>query len=139
VSGPGRNRESIERLWTALAPGSALATLETFCAADYVRHSEDGDVGREELARALEELFAGFPDLAGPIEDLVAEGDRVAFRWSATGTHTAAYMGVPPTNKVVSVSGITISRFEGHLVAEEWASWNRTSILHALGIIPIGI
>jgi predicted ester cyclase len=47
-------------------------------------------------------------------------------------------MGVPPTHKRITATGITISRLEGGRIVEEWASWNKVSVLHTLGIIPIG-
>jgi predicted ester cyclase len=47
-------------------------------------------------------------------------------------------MGVPPTYRSITFSGMTISRFDPDgRIAEDWASWNRVSVLHSLGIVPL--
>jgi predicted ester cyclase len=86
----------------------------------------------------LANLYFGFPDLKRIQYDVIAEGDRVAYRWEATGTHLGEYMGVRPTGQPVVARGMVMVRFENGLIAEEWASWNRASLLHDLGIIPLG-
>jgi predicted ester cyclase len=71
------------------------------------------------------------------LSEIVAEGDLVAWRWVGAGTHEHSYMGVPATHKRVGAEGLTISRFRDGLIAEEWASWNKVTVLHRLGIFPI--
>ena len=86
---------------------------------------------------------AGFPDLQFTVEDMVAEGDRVVTRWSASGTHTgelrgiAPYVrGIPPTNKRVTVTGITISHIANGQIVESWSSWDTLGMMQQLGLIP---
>ncbi|HWC64708.1 MAG TPA: ester cyclase, partial [Thermoanaerobaculia bacterium] len=54
--------------------------------------------------------YSSFPDLKRPVEDLVAEGDKVVARWSSVGTHSGDFMGTPPSGKTVRTTGITIFR-----------------------------
>lgn len=103
----------------------------------YVRHSGDSTLDRDAYRAVIEELYTAFPDLTMTILDAVEHGDRVAFRWESTGTHTESYLGVLPTHKQVTARGMTISRFEGEQIVEDWTSWDKASVLDSLGIIQL--
>ena len=91
-------------------------------------------------AQALKEVFARlrriFPDLHISVEDLIAEGDKVAGRNSVTGTHLGEYMGVPPTGKSVAYDEIIIFRFVDGRIAETWGVVDILSQMRQLGVIP---
>jgi steroid delta-isomerase-like uncharacterized protein len=131
------NRGTILALWDATDRLKDPAAVDRFLAPNYVRHSSEGDYSREDFARMLADLYRGFPDLSSSVADLIADGDRVAFRWVSVGTHLDTYMGVPATHKRITASGITISRFHDGVIAEDWASWNKVNVLYDLGIIPL--
>jgi steroid delta-isomerase-like uncharacterized protein len=77
-----------------------------------------------------------FPDLHYTVEDVVAEGDKVVARWTASGTHTGDMMGIAPTGKLVKAPGITIFRFaHGHIV-EGRTVWDALAFLQQLGVVP---
>jgi steroid delta-isomerase-like uncharacterized protein len=77
-----------------------------------------------------------FPDLSTSIEDLVADGDRVALRSIVRGTNTGEFMGTPPTGKQITVEWESIYRFEGGKVAEMWDAWNVLAVMEQLGLTP---
>jgi steroid delta-isomerase-like uncharacterized protein len=131
------NREAVLDLWHLIDADRDLGAIDRFLASSFMRHTSEGDYSREQWRDALADLYAGFPDLETTIEDILAEGDKVAYRWLSVGTHLGAYMGVPATRKRVTARGITISRLDEGRVIEDWASWNKVSVLHDLGIIPI--
>lgn len=118
-------------------PEGAFESLDKYYAANFVRHGDKRDYTLEQLRVGLTELYLGFPDLKRVQYDLMSDGERVAYRWEAAGTHLGEYMGVRPTGRPVSTSGITMVRFEGGLITEDWVSWNKASLLHDLGIIPL--
>jgi steroid delta-isomerase-like uncharacterized protein len=134
-----RLSDRVLELWREVEEEGRIDAMDEYFAEDYVRHSEEGDASREEFKQIIDDLHAGFPDLTFEVLDLVEEGDRVAYRWRSTGTHDGPYLDVPATHRRVVASGLTISRFDddGRTV-EDWASWNKVSVLHTLGIIPIG-
>jgi len=72
----------------------------------------------------------------GVIDEQLAEGDLVASRWTGRGTHQGELMGIPPTGKQVTVSGITISRVKNGKVVEEWSNWDTLGMLQQLGVVP---
>ena len=80
---------------------------------------------------------AAFPDLELAVEQQIAEGDLVVTRWTARGTHEGELMGVAPTGKQATVSGITIDRFDGGRIAESWTNWDTLGLLKQLGAVPI--
>ncbi|MGE3799078.1 MAG: ester cyclase [Thermomicrobiales bacterium] len=92
--------------------------------------------GRDGFKQAVRMMHAAFPDIHYTIEDMIAEGDRIATRWTLQGTHRSAFLGVPPTGKQVSVEGIHILRFEDGMVVECWEVWDQLSLLRQLGAAP---
>jgi predicted SnoaL-like aldol condensation-catalyzing enzyme len=69
--------------------------------------------GPEGLKQYAAMNLGAFPDARVTVEDQIAEGDMVATRWTATGTHTGELLGIPPTGRRSEISGITINRFSG--------------------------
>jgi len=106
---------------------------------EYVTHAVGPDLpptleGLKIFIRALRE---GIPDLQCPVEEVVAEGDRVAGRFSLRGTHLGTLLGIPATGRQVAVGVMVIARFDaaGKWV-EDWASWDQLGMLQQLGVIP---
>jgi len=67
---------------------------------------------------------------------MIAEEDKIAVRWTVTGTQKGEFMGIPPTGKKVRFEGMTVYRFEGDKVAEMWWVSNEIAILRQLGVFP---
>ncbi len=76
-----------------------------------------------------------FHDLNVTVEDMVAEGDKIAARFTAHGIHKGAFMGLPPTDKPISMTGIEIFRIEGGKIAEIWGEANLLGLMQQLGIV----
>ncbi|OFW70937.1 MAG: hypothetical protein A2Y55_01360 [Actinobacteria bacterium RBG_16_68_12] len=84
----------------------------------------------------IEKYLAGFPGGGITVDDQIAEGDKVATRWTGRGTHTGEMAGISPTGKEVTVSGLTLSRLENGMVVEEWTTWDTLGMLVQLGAVP---
>jgi hypothetical protein len=87
-----------------------LAIIDELCTPNHVGHTPPLTThGPEEYKQSFSVVLTAFPNLHFTIEDQLAEADLVAthYRWS--GTHTGEFMGIPPTGKQVTVSGISIS------------------------------
>jgi predicted ester cyclase len=78
-------------------------------------------------------FLRAFPDLRFTMEDQLAEGDRVAYRWHARGTHTGPLGAAPPTGKPVAVDGLIVDRVVGGRVQERWEQWDQSLMLKQLG------
>jgi steroid delta-isomerase-like uncharacterized protein len=105
-------------------------------AADFVDHEMPPGTppGPEEALRYRAMLLAAFPDLRVKIEDIVAEGDRVAVRASWTGTHrgTFAPMPLPATNRIGQLSGMVFWRIRDDRLVERWATLDRMGLYQQL-------
>ncbi len=77
-----------------------------------------------------------FPDWHSELHELVAEGDIVVERFTASGTQQGELMGVPPTGKTVSLPGINIFRLRDGLVVERWGRLDELGFLRQLGVVP---
>ena len=116
-----------------------LSTFDETHAINFVPHdpSNPADIkGREGIKQRYAEIVSAFPDLHYTIEDLVAEGDRVVVRWTASLTHTGEFEGVPPTGNRAVVPGVYFDRRKGGRMGEEWAIGDTLGLLQQLGIIP---
>jgi steroid delta-isomerase-like uncharacterized protein len=106
---------------------------------DYVTHSVGPDLPPtlDGLKMFIHALRQGVPDLQCPMEAVVAEGDRVAGRFTMVGTHAGTLFGIPATGKAVNVGVMVIARFnEAGKWVEDWASWDQLGMLQQLGVIP---
>jgi steroid delta-isomerase-like uncharacterized protein len=121
----------------ALNRGDVSAAEETF-APDCVIHitgSAEPLRGPAAFAQFVGGMIAGFPDVRFELEDQLESGDVVAYRWSATGTHTGPLGNVPPTGKRVRVDGMAFDRLAGGKVVERWEQWDQTAMLRQLGLM----
>ena len=82
-------------------------------------------------------MLAGFPDYQTMIDDLFAEGDKVAARITMTGTHQGDFMGIPATGKHVSFTGIYIARIADEKIVEHWGEEDAVSLLQQLGVLLV--
>jgi predicted ester cyclase len=83
------------------------------------------------------EWYDAFPDTHYTIDDMVAEGDKVAARVTVTGTHKGEFMGIPPTNKKVKISLIFIDRFAGGKIVEDNGEYSALDLMRQLGLSRI--
>jgi steroid delta-isomerase-like uncharacterized protein len=131
------NRAFLRRFYEEVLNKGNLDFIDEICAPDYVEHAhESPSPDREGLKREMAMLRGAFSDLHVTVEDLVAEGDKVVARTTARGTHSGALMGLPPTGKVVTVSGMDITRFAGGMAVEHWGMNDELGMMQQLGLIP---
>ena len=98
-----------------------LAVFDELHSPDYVCHTLSRTIqGPEPFKQLLSMLLSAVPDLHYTIEDLFGEGDRVVVRYTARGTHKGDLMGIPPTGKLVTVTGTDIMRVANGKILEEW-------------------
>ena len=105
----------------------------------YLAHQADGSVlerGPEDVKRFMGEFRQAFPDFHSTVEDQIAEGDKVATRWTMRGTHKGEFRGMPPTGNKLEITGIGIFRFSEGKVVESWDNFDQLGMMRQLGAIP---
>ena len=132
------NKTLVRRFIEEVLAGGDFAALAELTAPDCVEHTAAPGYppGEGTIARHMILWRAAFPDLAITIEDLVAEGARVAARWTLRGTHRGAFLGLPPTGRRVTVAGMELYRLAGGRIAERWAVVDTLGLLRQLGLPP---
>ena|SRR5437899_2971856 len=115
-----------------------FAVLDELIADDCLDHSAPPGTpsGRGGVIQFFTMFRSAFPDLHYTIEDQIAEGDKVVTRNIWRGTHQGAFLGLPPTGKQVTVTGIDITRWAGGKAVEHWANQDLLGLMQQLGAFP---
>ena len=106
---------------------------------DFVLHdpsSETGELGAQDIKGSIEWLHSAFPDARLTIEDQVAEGEKVATRYTFRGVHRGALMGEAPTGKEVTFTGHATDYFSGGKIVESWPNWDTLGLMQQVGAVP---
>ena len=131
------NKAIVRRYYDEVLTGRNLEVVDKLFAPDFISHTASGKI--VDLATYLQAVsmsHSAFPDLHVTIEDQMAEGDKVATRWTAHGTQTGPYMGIPPTGRALTVSAIHIHRLANDRLIEHWEQIDTLGALQQLGVLP---
>jgi len=142
VSVEKHNKEVVRRIFEDSINSGKLELLNQLIAEDYVGQGAGPPSGRSAFAATMQALREGFPDIHYRLEDLVAEGDKVAVRWQWKGTHRGTFRGpagvFAPTGKAVSNDGMAIFQLKEGKVVRSWLSTDRLGFLQEVGGLPKG-
>lgn len=131
------NKELYRRVVEDLNRGDLEASL-AFTAPDATLNGHP--LGREGDRHRAQVLAEAFPDQHYELEEMVAEGDRLAVRWRMTGTHEGVLAGptmtIPPTGKRLDMRGMSMYRIEDGMAEEIWESFDMMDFLRQLGVLP---
>ena len=136
------NKALVRRMFEEVWNQGNIARIAEFYSPAHVEHTSSGPVhGQEGYKQYVMIYRTAFPDAHYTVEDQLAEGDKVVTRWSARGTHQGPLMGIPPTGKQGTVTGIGIARFEGGKIVEVWSEFDALGMFQQLGlmILPPGM
>jgi len=127
-------RRYIEVVWNE----KNIAALDDFLASHYRRYvsAHAAPLTREGQRQRIASFHTAFPDIYFTLEDLFAEGDRVAFRAILRGTHQGPFpllQEMTPTGKQVTISVIDTVRIENGKLAEHWGGPDTLNLLQQLG------
>jgi steroid delta-isomerase-like uncharacterized protein len=116
--------EVVVGLFATVFNAGELDAVEQFVAPDHENHDPTAPSvprGPQGVRMLAEQYREAFPDLNIEINELFGAGDRVAHRWTMTGTHRGEILGISPTGKRIEVSGIEVNRVAHGKVADSWA------------------
>ena len=116
-----------------------LAVADAIIAPNFVNYDpgtpplSSGPEGYKQLVTAYR---TAYPNLQLSVDDLFAEADKVAVRWSARGTHSGPLGDIPPTGKQMMITGISVLTIAAGKVAAQHTNWDTLGMLQQLGVIP---
>ena len=133
-----KNKEIARRL-TYLLDHDDAAQIKELLSPDFVSHfaTLPQPLDREHYIQVNHLAKLAFNDLSRSVEDVVAEGDKVAVRITARGTHTGMYQGFHGTGKITKITGIAIRRILDEKIVEEWVITDQLGLLQQLGILKL--
>ena len=126
------------RLFDEVYNQGDLSVIDDIIGRNIVGHDPTGAVpirGIDGYRQATVLWRDSFPDLKVSVDDVVAEGDRVAARWTLLGHHQGEFMRVPPTGREVNVGGIIIYRLASGKIIEYWGVFDSLNLMRQLGAI----
>lgn len=92
--------------------------------------------GREGLKAILRVLWSAFPDMHWAVQEMIAEGEMVVTRFTWTGTHRGAFLGIPASGRSVEVKGVVIDHLDRGKMAESRILMDTMGLMQQLGVIP---
>ncbi|MFP9190474.1 ester cyclase [Natronosalvus vescus] len=141
---PAKNMEVVRRYYEEAFNRGRTELLDELIAETVVNHDPVSDEtltpeearGFEGFVRHVESARNAFPDAMVTIEEMIAEDETVAVRFTFEGTNDGSYGGMEPTGKQVSGSNMVWMRLEDGLIVERWAESDNLEFLQQLGILP---
>ena len=132
------NRALVRRFVDEVQSAGNVDLIDEICSPGFVNHSAPPGVPADrEGVKIIAAMFRrAFPDSHFTVEDMVAEGDKVATRKTFRGTHEGEFMGIPPSGRTVNVGLIDIVRISGGRVVEHWSMGDSLGLMQQLGAIP---
>lgn len=84
------------------------------------------------VEKFVSEFLAAFPGLQHTIEEMIVEGDRIAVRFSARGTHSGRWKHYPASGKLIYYSGVTLVQIEGGKVKHHHTWWDTLELIQQI-------
>ena len=133
-----QNKELCRRLYAAVSTGDFDA-LDQLVAPNFIEHEmvDPGlPAGREGMKTLFRMVRQAMPDMVMTVEDMVAEGERVAVRAVMSGTQTGEFMGIPASGKRVEMTVMDLHRIENNQFSEHWGVSDMLAFMTQIGAIP---
>jgi steroid delta-isomerase-like uncharacterized protein len=132
------HKQLVEQFYEEVVNAGDIDKIDEILSEDFVENEEFPGLSqdREGVKEFFRMLRSAFPDVRFQAEDVISEGELAAARYTMTGTHEGEFMGVPPTGKQVTVSGIDIVRLRDGKRFEHWGQFDAMGLMQQLGALP---
>ena len=133
------NKAIVHRLYEEVWNKRRLELVDEIISPSHALHDPNvtgSAIGPEAYKRQVTRFVTAFPDLRFTIEDAVAENEKLVVAWTISGTHQGAFMGIPATNKKVSVEGITINHIVNGKIMDSYISYDALGMIQQMGLAP---
>ena len=107
-----------------------------FCPDCTYHSSATGELKGEAFRKFFTTAMAAFPDFRVTVQDQISERDKVVTRYVMSETNRGEFMGIAPTGKQITLSGLCLDRIVKGKIVEEWDEWDALSMMRQLGMLP---
>jgi predicted ester cyclase len=140
-TGPGSSSGDLEKklrhLFDEAINKGDLSVIDETMAPDYVSHVGAMDLDLDAFKGFVADWRTGFPDIHCSVENVITEGDRMAWTVRASGTHTGTFMGIPATGNTVDFLSVNEGRADADgSFAEHWVVMDTMTMLQQMGVVP---
>jgi steroid delta-isomerase-like uncharacterized protein len=132
------NKQVLRRWFDEVWNNGRAEVIDELFAADGIAHGLSDEMpmkGPADYKPFYQQFRSAFPDISVVVEDMIAEGDRVAARCSVRGKHTSDSFGVTATNSPVEFTGITIVRIANGQIVEAWNNFDFMRLFRQIGAL----
>ncbi len=134
-----QSRATVRLYWDEFVNKKNLGLADQIFADNFVLHdplSPTPVIGREVFVEMVGELFRAFPDVHYTSEEEISESNKVVIRWTMRGTHQGMFVGISPTGKTVTMSGVDMLYLAKGKIEVLRVEANLLTLVHQLGAIP---
>ena len=132
-----RNKDVVRRFIEEVFVKCNVDAADELAASDFTPHSWPGvDPGIENLKQGQQRVSSGLADVSMKIDDMIAEGDKVAVRLTAHARQDGEFMGLPPSGREYTISETHVFRVADGKVAEHWVNADMLGLMQQLGALP---
>jgi len=133
---PEENKAIVRRYLEEAWNKKNRAVIDEAISPNLVQHVRNVPPGQEGIRRFFSMMDEAFPDAHFTIDDMISEGEKVAWRFTVRATHTGPFRSIPPTNKPVTLTGMAITRMQDGQMIENWNETDDLGMMQQLGVIP---
>ena len=130
------HRETIRRLFDEVVNNGKIEATEELLDPEFQSRTPQATLDREGFGDYVRMWRAAFPDLHGEVDDVVVDGDKVAWSVRAPGTHPGEFMGIPPTGNRVDFDSLNIARLREGRVWRHRVMMDIPTMMGQLGVGP---
>ena len=131
------NKAIVRRFFEEGPSKGNISAADDLLSPDFAMHVPlPASPGVEGINEVITACRAAFEHLNVTVEDMIAEGNTVAVRFTASGVHKGSFMGLPATGKLITMTGIEIFRIKEGKIIELWGEANLLGLMQQLGIAP---
>jgi len=133
---PIEANKALVRRYLDMYTSGDVRIADDILAANFVDHSHpELPPGPAPVKRMVADVHAAFPDAKTMVEDMIGEGDAVAFRFTLRGAHAGPFAGIPPSGRMVILTGMDFIRIANGRIIELWSSQDTLSWALQLGLV----
>lgn len=129
------NKDTIRRMFDEVVNHGKIEVVDELFAEDFQTKTPQGTLDREGFKGYVLAWRTGFPDIVCDVDDLIEEGDRIAWSVRARGTHTGDFNGIPATGRTVDFDSLNIGEFRNGRAVKHTVLMNDIAMLTQLGLM----